>query len=189
MSTRTIDGTVLPAAGVWKIDPAHSSLEFNVRHMMVGKVRGRFSTWSGTITVADVPTESAVEIGFDPASIDTREPQRDAHLRSPDFLDVEKFPTAGFKSTKVLGSATDWTVTGDLTLHGVTREVELDLELEGVMEKDAFGVARAAFSGETELDREDFGLTWNMAIEAGGVVVGKKVKVSFEVEAVFAAES
>jgi polyisoprenoid-binding protein YceI len=183
-ATRTVDGVVLPAPGVWEFDPAHSHLEFSIRHMVVGKTRGRFSTFTGTITVAEEPSESSVELTIEAASIDTREPKRDDHLRSPDFLDVANYPEITYKSTAVRGSRTDWHVTGDLTVAGKTKQIELDVTLEGVMGKDAFGFSRAAFSGETELDREDWGLTWNMALEAGGFLIGKTLKVTFEVEAV-----
>lgn len=182
--TRTINDTVLPSPGTWALDTAHSHLEFSVRHMMVGKTRGRFGSFNGTITVADEPSESTVEVEIDAASIDTRDPKRDDHLRSADFLDVERYPQLTFKSTSVRGWGTEWAVTGDLTVHGVTRPVTVELELEGVVEKDPFGLARVAFSGSTEIDREDFGLTWNAALETGGVLVGKRVTISFEIEAV-----
>jgi polyisoprenoid-binding protein YceI len=184
MTVRTIDGVQHPAEGTWAIDTTHSSIEFSVRHMMVAKTKGRFTTWSGTIQIADDPAASTVSIEIDAASIDTKDETRDNHLRSADFLDVERFPTISFRSTAAKGSATSWVVTGDLSIHGVTQPVELNLELEGVVERDPWGMARAGFSGETEIDREDFGLTWNQALETGGVLVGKKVKIAFEVEAV-----
>jgi polyisoprenoid-binding protein YceI len=184
MSDRTTEGVQHPADGTWAIDPSHSSIEFSVRHLMVGKTKGRFATWSGTIQIAEEPSASSVSIEIDPASIDTKDETRDQHLRSADFLDVAKFPTMTFQSASVKGSGTSWVVGGDLTIHGVTQPVELDLELEGVVEQDPWGRSRAGFSGETEIDREAFGLTWNQALEAGGVLVGKKVKISFEVEAV-----
>ncbi len=178
------DQTVRPAPGTWNFDPSHSHIEFSVRHMMVGKTRGRFGSFTGTANVADDPRASTVTVEIDAASIDTREPKRDEHLRSADFLDVERHPTLTFTSTAVRGSGTEWSITGDLTIHGVTRSVVVDATLEGVVDKDPFGFARVAFSGEADIDREDFGLTWNAALEGGGVLVGKKVKISFEVEAV-----
>ncbi len=183
-AVRTIDSSVLPAAGTWTFDTSHSHLEFSVRHMMVGKTRGRFGTFTGTVNVADDTTASFVSVEIDAASIDTRDPKRDEHLRSADFLDVERHPALTFTSTAVRGSGSEWTVTGDLTIHGVTRTVDVDATLEGVVEKDPFGFARVAFSGEAEIDREDFGLTWNATLESGGVLVGKKIKISFEIEAV-----
>lgn len=185
--TRVVDRTLLPAAGTWSFDISHSHVEFTVRHMMVGKTRGRFGAWQGTAHIADDPTESWVEVSIDATSIDTRDAKRDEHLRSGDFLDVEQFPALSFRSTKVEGGGTSWTVTGDLTIRDVTRPVVLDLELDGVVERDPWGLARAAFSGRTEIDREDFGLTWNVALEAGGVLVGKTVRIDFEVEAVLQA--
>lgn len=185
-ATRTVNGVELPVPGTWVVDISHSNLEFSVKHLMVGKTRGRFSAWSGTITIAEEPTESSVEVSIEAASIDTRDQRRDEHLRSADFLEVEAYPTLSFVSTRVDGAGDHWKVTGDLTIHGVTREVVLDLEYLGVT-RDPWGGVRAAFEGGTEIDREDFGLTWNAALEAGGVLVGKKVKIEFEVEAVLQA--
>lgn len=181
---RSIAGTELPTAGTWVFDTAHSSLEFMVRHMVVGKTRGRFPKWSGTLVVADDPAKSTVHIEADTASIDTRDEGRDTHLRSADFLDTEKYPTLTFDSTSVSGSGGSWTVVGDLTIKGVTKPVSVEIELEGIIEKDPWGNARAAFSGTAEIDREDFGLTWNVTMDTGGLLVGKTVKISFEVEAI-----
>jgi polyisoprenoid-binding protein YceI len=186
-ATRTAEGTVLPAAGAWTIDTSHSQLEFVVRHLVVGKTRGRFSSWSGSVVIADDPTASSVTLEIDAASIDTRDESRDAHLKNADFLDVERYPTLRFTSNEVKGSGRDWTVRGDLTIKDVTRPVVLELELEGVVEKDPWGNARAAYSGSTEINREDFGLTWNVALEGGGVLVGKTITINFEVETVFGA--
>jgi polyisoprenoid-binding protein YceI len=185
MATRVVDGVELPAPGTWNADISHSHLEFTVRHLMVGKTRGRFSTWSATAVIAEDPTRSSVTVTIDPASVDTRDANRDGHLRSADFFDVEQFPAWSFVSTAVSGSGASWSVTGDLTIHGVTRSVVLDLAYEGAA-KDPWGNQRAAFSGATEIDREDFGLTWNAALEAGGVLVGRTVKIEFEVETVLA---
>jgi polyisoprenoid-binding protein YceI len=181
---RTSAGVALPATGSWVFDPSHSHLEFSVRHMMVGKTRGRFAVFTGTIVVAEEPANSSVKMEAETSSIDTRDEGRDTHLRSADFLDVEKHPKINFESTSVTGEGTSWTVVGDLTIKGVTKSVSVETVLEGLVDKDPWGNARVAFSGETEIDREDFGLTWNVALETGGVLVGKTVKISFEVEAV-----
>ncbi|MGH9065635.1 MAG: YceI family protein [Acidimicrobiales bacterium] len=170
--------------GTWKLDPVHTSVEFTARHMMVSKVKGRFKTFSGTITVAEDPLASSVTASIDPASVDTHEEKRDAHLRSPDFFDVEKFPTIEFESTSVRPGSGGHVLTGDLTIHGVTRTVELDLEHNGTG-PDPYGGTRTGFTATTEINRKDFGLVWNAAIEGtGGVVVGDKVGITLEVEAV-----
>jgi len=174
---------VLPAAGTWAIDTSHSTVEFVVRHMMVSKVRGRFADFGGAIQITDDPALSSVEVTMQAASIDSHDRARDDHLRSPDFLAVDEYPELTFRSTKVEGGGAEWRVTGDLTIKGVTRPVVLDVEYNGVS-KDPWGGERAGFSATTEIDREEFGLTWNVAIETGGVVVGKKVKIELEIEAV-----
>jgi polyisoprenoid-binding protein YceI len=184
MEIRTIEGTPIPTAGDWELDPVHTSAQFVARHLMVSKVRGKFSDVSGTIHIAEDPTESWVEVKIDPASVETGDEQRDAHLRSPDFLDVDRYPEITFRSTKVEGSSPSrFLVHGELTVHGVSRPVTLEAEYHGVT-ADPWGGRRAGFSATTEVDREDFGLTWNVAIEAGGFVVGKKVRLELEVEAV-----
>lgn len=172
----------------WTIDPAHSSVEFAVRHLMITTVRGRFTGVKGTVTVDEAdPAKSAVEVVIDAASIDTREPQRDTHLRSADFFDVEKFPTLTFRSTKVDGGLGEpFTLAGDLTIHGVTRPVVLDVEPEGRI-KDAWGGIRSGFTATTKIKRSDFGLTWNQLLEAGGVTVSDEVKISLDVQLVSAA--
>jgi polyisoprenoid-binding protein YceI len=182
--TRTIKGTPIPAAGDWELDPVHTSAQFVARHLMVSKVRGKFTEVSGTIHIAEDATESSVEVRIDPASVETGDEQRDAHLRSPDFLDVERYPEITFRSTSIEGSSpSHFLVHGELTVHGVTRPVTLEAEYHGVT-ADPWGGRRAGFSATTEVDREDFGLTWNVAIEAGGFVVGKKVRLELEVEAI-----
>lgn len=172
----------------WTIDPAHSSVEFSVRHLMITTVRGRFTDVKGTVTVDEAdPSKSTVEVVIDPASIDTREPQRDAHLRSADFFDVETFPTLTFRSTKVdTGGGASFTLAGDLTIHGVTRPVVLDVQSEGRI-KDAWGGIRSGFTATTKIKRSDFGLTWNQLLEAGGVTVSDEVKISLDVQLVSAA--
>ncbi len=179
--TQTTAPAVLP--GTWQIDPVHSAVEFSVRHMMVSKVKGRFTRFGGTITVAEDPLRSSVEASIETASVDTHDENRDNHLRSPDFFDVERYPTMTFRSTEVRPAGEGYLVVGDLTLHGVTKQVELNLELNGTG-PDAYGGLRTGFTATTELNRKDFGLTWNAAIEGGGVVVGDKVKVTLEIEAV-----
>jgi polyisoprenoid-binding protein YceI len=183
---RTVEGIELPTAGHWTIDPSHSSVEGVVRHLGLSKVRARFGSFSGAVDVAERPEDSSVHVRIDPASIDTREPARDGHLRSPDFLDVARFPTLDFRSTRVTGGGHRWQVEGDLSIRGTTRPVTLDVSFEGV-DRDPWGGSRAAFSATTEIDREAFGLTWNQVLESGGLVVGKRVKVELEVEVVLAA--
>ncbi|MCU1494782.1 MAG: polyisoprenoid-binding protein [Acidimicrobiaceae bacterium] len=182
--TRTVDGATIPHPGVYTLDKAHSSVGFVVRHMMVSKVRGLFNDFEGTITVAEDPAQSGVEATVQIATVDTRDEQRDGHLKSADFFEVEKFPTMTFTSTKVVpDGGDDWKVQGDLTIHGVTRPVVLDVEFNGAS-GDPYGGKRIGFSATTEIDREDFGMTFNMALETGGVVVSKNVKIEIEAEAV-----
>ena len=174
----------MPTAGAWKLDQAHTSLSFVARYLMLTKVRGRFRDFEGTIHVADSPEQSWVEVSIDTASIDTDTPTRDDHLRSPDFLDVASFPKMTFRSTKVerTGAAT-LRVTGDLTIRDVTRPIVLDVEYDGTT-RGVRGDTRAAFSATAEIDREEWGITWNMALETGGVLVGKRVRIELDVQAV-----
>jgi len=168
----------------WKIDPNHSTVEFAVKHLMISTVKGRFSEVEGEIVIADGdPSHSSVTATIKAASIDTHTGQRDDHLRSADFLDAANFPELTFTSTHITGSKSAFEVTGDLTIRGVTREITLDVTNEG-SGKDPWGGDRIAFSATTKLDRRDFGLTWNQAIEAWGVLVGNDVKVSIDVQAV-----
>jgi len=163
----------------------HSSINFWVRHMMVSKVRGRFTKWTGTIEMDEAsPANSRVEVQIDASSIDTKEEKRDGHLRSPDFLESEKHPQIAFRSTGVEPNGDKrFNVKGDLTIRGTTRPVVLDVEYAGRM-KDPWGGERAGFSARTSLDRKDFGLTWNQVLEAGGILVGDRVEIDIEVEAV-----
>jgi polyisoprenoid-binding protein YceI len=180
----TIEGIEIPEPGDWQLDPVHTSVEFVARHLMVTKVRGKFTDVSGTIHLAEEPAESWVEAKIDPVSVETGDEQRDAHLRSPDFFDVERYQDITFRSTEVEGSSpSHFLVHGDLSVHGITRPVALEVEYHGVT-SDPWGGRRAGFSASTELNREDFDLTWNIALEAGGVVVGKKIRLEFEIEAV-----
>lgn len=168
----------------WDIDVSHSAIQFSVRHLVISKVHGRFARWSGTIDLdAKDLTRSAVEVKIDATSIDTQVPDRDTHLRSPDFLDVVKFPELSFRSKRIEKAGDAYRVTGDLSIRGVTREVALETEFGGTA-KDPWGNERAAFTAKTSLDRKDFGLTWNAALEAGGVLVGEKVEIAIEIEAV-----
>jgi polyisoprenoid-binding protein YceI len=174
----------LPATGTWTIDASHSSVEFVVRHLMVAKVRGRFSEFSGSIHVGDTPETSTVEVSIATPSITTGDPQRDGHLLSPDFFDVEQHPTISYRSTGVRTVKGErYEVDGELTVHGETKPVTLALEYQGSV-TDPFGNDKAVFSASTEIDREDWGLTWNQTLETGGVLVGKKARIEIEIEAV-----
>lgn len=169
----------------WKIDPSHSAVNFAVRHLMISKVRGRFTSFTGD-AVYDDATKSwtSAEGSIDVASIDTHEEKRDAHLKSADFFDAEKFPKMTFKTTTVEARGDDkFLARGLLTIHGVTKEIALDVELTG-QGKDPWGGDRTAFSAKGSIDRKDFGIVWNMALEAGGFVVADKVEIDIEVEAV-----
>jgi polyisoprenoid-binding protein YceI len=172
-----------PEVTTWKVDPAHTNVEFAVRHLMITTVRGRFTDVQGSVVLNDAePTKNRAEITIGAASIDTREAQRDAHLRSADFLDVEKFPTLTFRSTRLADTSNDgFTLVGDLTIHGVTRQVSLDVTVEG-RTRDPWGGERAGFSARTQIRRGDFGLIWNQVLETGGVVVGDEVRISIDVE-------
>jgi polyisoprenoid-binding protein YceI len=182
--TRQVDGRTVPAAGSWVVDPSHSSIEFVARHLVVTKVRGRFTDWSAELVIGERPEDSRVEVTIGAGSIDTGDAGRNGHLVSPDFLDVERFPTLTFTTTSVSpGPGDRWDVRGDLTIHGVTRPVTLAVEFAGAG-SDPWGNTKAGFSASTEIDREDFGLTWNQALETGGVLVGKQVRIEIEVQAV-----
>jgi len=182
-ATRTLDEIQAPTAGTWAIDPTHTTVEFIGRHLVFTKVRGRFTGVSGAVTVADDPNASSVEITLDAASITTGTPDRDAHLKSADFFDVESYPEITFKSTSVEWKGHEGTVTGDLTVRGVSKPITLDVDLTGVV-TDPWGGDRAVFSASGEVDREDWGLTWNMALESGGVLVSKKIRFEIETELV-----
>ena len=168
----------------WKIDCVHTSAEFSVRHMMVAKVRGRFGKVEGTINLdEEIPARSTVELVVDVTSIDTGEPERDAHLRSPDFFDTENFPVMTYKSRSIERHGDSYRVVGDLTIRNITREVVLDVKFAGVV-TDPYGDVRAGFSVEATINRKDFGLRWNVPLDAGGVMVGDTVTISVEAEAV-----
>jgi polyisoprenoid-binding protein YceI len=182
-TTRTIDGVELPAAGTWVIDLSHSSVNFKVKHLGVAKTRGRFTQFEGTVQVGEDPKDTTVAVSIDTGSVDTHDSGRDDHLRSADFFDVANHPTMTFRSTGVSGTGDSWTLDGDLTIAGVTKAVSLDVEFEGLA-SDPWGGSRAGFSAKTTVNREDFGLTWNTALEAGGFLVGKNVSIELEVELV-----
>jgi len=173
-----------PAASLWQVDAAHSLVEFSVRHMMVSTVKGRFTDLSGSISdVGDDPTRSSVEIQIDVASINTADPRRDEHLRSADFLDAAQFPTIRFKSTRIDGTRDAFKVTGDLTIRDQTHPVTLDVTFNGVG-TSPYGQTIAGFSASTKINRKDFGLNWNVALETGGVLVGEQLKIDIELEAI-----
>jgi polyisoprenoid-binding protein YceI len=170
---------------IWQIDRSHTHVEFAVRHLMISTVRGQFSEVAGTVTALDGDFSRAqIDATIGIASIDTRDPQRDGHLKSPDFFDVERYPTMTFKSRDVersAGKENGYLVFGDLTLHGVTRAIALDVTVEG-QTKDPYGNTRAGLSATGKLSRKDFGLVWNMVLETGGVAVGDEVKISIDAE-------
>jgi polyisoprenoid-binding protein YceI len=184
MSTLTISTT--QGNQVYTIDAAHTTVQFTVRHLMISKVRGRFGAFEGTLELEsgnDLPR--AIDVKIDAASIDTREPQRDQHLRSADFFDVENFSHLAFVSKRIEGTPAEFRIYGDLTIHGVTREVALDGEFEG-RATDPWGGQRVGYTASTTINRKDFGLTWNQALEFGGVMVGDDVKIELDVQAVLA---
>ncbi len=177
---------LLQEKAIYALDPAHTSVEFIVRHLMITKVRGRFTAFDGQIELApgnDLPTSITATI--DAGSIDTREEQRDAHLRSADFFEVEKFPHLTFESTRIHGTPADLTIDGKLTIRGVTRDVKLTGSFEG-RAADPWGGVRVGYAAYATINRKDFGLAWNAALETGGVVVGDEVRIELNVEAVLA---
>ena len=175
---------VTAAATTWKIDPVHSVAEFKVKHLMIANVKGQFTGVSGALSLDDSDlTLSRVEATIDAASINTREPQRDTHLKSADFFDVEKYPTLSFKSTHVSRNADgELQVAGDLNIHGVTRNVTFEVEGPTPPQKDPWGNTRVGLSATTKINRKDFGLTWSPVLETGGLMVGEEVTLTLEVE-------
>jgi polyisoprenoid-binding protein YceI len=172
------------ATNLWDIDVGHSAIHFWVRHMVISKVHGRFAKWAGKIQLDEGDlTRSSLDVRIDAASIDTQVGDRDAHLRSADFLDAAKHPEITFRSSRIEKAGDGYRVVGDLSLHGVVREVALEAEFAGTG-KDPWGNERAGFSAKAALDRRDFGLVWNAALETGGVLVGEKIEISIELEAV-----
>jgi polyisoprenoid-binding protein YceI len=173
----------------WKIDPAHSEINFTVRHLMISNVRGRFEKFSGDINFdIENPTASSLDVKIDAASINTKEPQRDGHLRSPDFFDAEKYPYLAYKGTKFeVIDESHGKIYGDMTIRDVTKPVMLDVEYSG-MAKSPWGSTSAGFSATTKINRKDWGLNWNQALESGGVLVGDEIKIAIEVEIIQQAE-
>jgi polyisoprenoid-binding protein YceI len=168
----------------WKLDPAHTHVEFSAKHLMISTVRGRITDLEGTIHVdQNEPINSSVEATLKAATLDTRIDQRDQHLRSADFLDVEKFPQITFRSTGIRGDEQNFELTGDLTIRDVTRPITLNVTFEG-QTKDPWGGERLGFSATGKFDRRDFGLTWNMILESGGLTVSNEIKIQIEVEAI-----
>ncbi len=170
--------------GTWVIDPTHSEVGFSVRHLMLSKVRGRFGSFEGTLVTADDPLESSVEATIDLASVDTGNADRDAHLRSSDFFDVEQHPAMTYRSTGVRSDGDDLVLDGELTIRGLTKQVPLTLEVHGFQPVTPFGDARVGFSAKGEIDRTDFGVSFNLALDGGGVGLGHKVQINLEVEAI-----
>ena len=183
--TTTATETAIPGyeTGTWNIDPIHSEVGFSVRHMMVSKVRGRFTKFSGQLVTAQDPTQSSVTAEIDLGSIDTGQEQRDAHIRSADFFEVETYPTMTYKSTGVRVEDGEYILDGDLTLKGITKSVPLRLELNG-FGPDAYGGVRAGFTATGEINRRDFNVNFNAPLANGGVVVADKVALQLEIEAV-----
>jgi polyisoprenoid-binding protein YceI len=178
-----VQGTDVPAAGAWVIDPGHADVAFVGRHFMLTKVRGRFTDVVGTVYVADDPAASRVDVTINMASVTSGSDDRDEHLRSADFFDVENHPEGTFRSDSVTWKGHTARVTGNLTLVGVSSPVVLDVQYLGSI-VDPWGGQRAIYSASTEIDREDWGLTWNVALEAGGLLVSKKIRIELEVETV-----
>ncbi len=184
MSAATSATPVHSGTSTWAIDPAHSSIHFSVRHMMVSNVRGEFTQFSGAAILdhEDI-SRSSIQVTIDAASINTRDSQRDQHLRSADFLEVATYPTIEFRSTRIEATGEgQFRLTGDLAIRGVTRQVVLEAEADGVELKDPFGNIKRGASATTKLNRKDFGLQWNLALETGGIVVGDEVKVVIDLE-------
>ena len=183
-STRPFEGLQIPAAGTYLLDAAHKRVGFVVRHLMVSKVRGQFAEATATITIGEDPLQSSVTASITTGSVETGQVDRDNHLRTGDFFEAEKYPTMEFRSTGIKSHAgAEFVLDGDLTIKGVTKPVELVVEFEGAT-VSPYGQHVFGFSATTEIDREDWGLTYNMALESGGVMIGKKVKIEIEGEAI-----
>ncbi len=181
--TRIIDGIPVPAAGRWIIDGSHTSAEFVARHLMVTKVRGRFGAIGGTLDVAENPKDSSVAVTIETSSVSTGDADRDGHIKSPDFFDIENYPEMTFASTAVQAHGSSWIVDGDLTIKDVGKPVSLEFDFAGIV-TDPWGNQKAAFSATTTIDREDWNLNWNVALETGGVLVSKKIGIEIEMQAV-----
>jgi len=182
-ATRTINETELPAVGAWQIDPGHSEVSFVGRHFGLTKVRGRFTGVDGAVVVADDPTDSSLQVTIDMRSVSSGDLSRDEHLRSADFFDVDNHPTADYRSTAIHLDGTSGMIDGELTIKGLTRPVRLRMDYLGHA-TDPWGNERAVFSASSKINREDWGLTWNMLLEAGGLLVSKEITLEIEVELV-----
>ena len=180
--------TPATATSTWNIDPAHSGAEFKVKHMMIANVRGKFSGITGVLHRVDADhTQSTLEVSIDVSTVNTQDEQRDGHLKSPDFFDVEKFPAMTFKSTHIEKKGDGFAVTGDLTIHGVTKPVVLNVEEVSEPAKDPWGNTRIGLTATAKINRKDFGLGWNAPLEAGGVLVGEEVAITLDVQFIKAA--
>lgn len=187
-TTRMTTETGIPTGatpGTWAIEPSHSRATFTVRHAGIAKVHGTIEITDGEIVIGDDLASSSVTATLDPATVDTRDERRDAHLRSADFFEAETYPTWSFRSTSITRDGEDYRIAGEVTIHGVTREVELHTEFSGGA-TDPFGVARLGASATTEISRKDFGLTWNAALETGGVLVSDSIRITLDIEAIAA---
>jgi len=183
-TNRTVDGVEVPLRGAYTLDPSHSHVGFVIRHLMVSKVRGQFTKFSGTVAIGEDPADSSVEVEVELDSVETNDEKRNLHLRSADFFNTEVHPTMTFKSTKVRrGKGDTWIVTGDLTLHDVTLPIDLEVTYEGSA-VSPWGTRSIGFSATGKLDREDFGVNWNQALETGGFLLGKDVTLEIEAEAI-----
>lgn len=183
-AVRTVGNATLPAAGSWQIDPGHAEVAFVGRHFMLTKVRGRFTDVSGVVRIAPDPADSTVEVAIAMASVNSGNDTRDDHLRSADLFDVERWPTATYRSTRVTWTGGDEaTVDGELTIRGITRPVPLAVRFVGHA-LDPWGAQRAVFSATGRINREDFGITWNMALETGGILVSREVDIEIEIETI-----
>lgn len=180
-ATRVVDGIEVPAAGIWRVDPGHCEIGFVGRHFGLTRIRGRFTGVDGTVTVGEAPDESGVEVTIEMASVSSGDASRDDHLRSAEFFDVEHHPTATFRSTRITTDGTNGTMLGELTIKGIARPVTLEFTYLGHA-ADPWGNDRAVFSAAGTIDRHDWGLTWNMLLEAGGLLVSKEIRIEVEVE-------
>ncbi len=185
IASRTVDGVAIPAPGTFALDVAHTRVGFVAKHLMVSKVRGQFTDFVGSITIADNPLESSAEATIQLSSVTTGQAQRDDHLRSSDFFEIDNHPTMTWVSKSITSHGDGkFTVVGDLTIKSVTREVPLKVELEGIGFNPLAGAEVLAFTAKGEIDREDFGITWNVALETGGVMVSKKITIEIEGEGI-----
>jgi polyisoprenoid-binding protein YceI len=181
MTNETAERVELPPAGTWTIDPGHADVGFVGRHFGLTKIRGRFNRVAGTVTIADDVERSSVEVTIDMASVDSGDRARDEHLTSGDFFDVERYPTATFSSTALTATGAGGRLSGDLTIRDVTQPVVLDVEYLGQV-TDPWGNQRLVFSARGDIDREDWGLTWNMVLDTGGLLVSKRIRLEIDVE-------